>query len=313
MLFIPAATIARDYLNGFNIFLSCNTLQIEFAWTSQLVVTSNDINKCWDYTVDFALDAANGFNRDQGYWEQPQYFQSEHSSESSNKYQPMITFSTTPQNEPNILIVSGVLYGLSNAFKLFNLFSLYGNVAKIQFQSTPGTAVVQMFDQMSVECCLRHLNQLQVAPRSQLNVSWTNQAFQPIEDRAFMMPDGSCSFQDFTYSKNQRFLVPRPNYWIQAPSNVLRFYNTPKHATIEMMMAMFSSENVSPKSCVFLPVEDGSRTSRGLLEFCSVPQAVQAVMRCNNKDIVVGPNNVHYLKLAFSSNNSFDSNHQNVY
>lgn len=292
--------IARDYLNGFNLFLSCNTLQVEFAWTPQLIVTMNDIKRSWDYTIDFA----NSYNQ-----ETARYYESEN-SESSNNYQPMIEFSKTPQNEPNIMIVSGLHYDDLNAFKIFNLFSLYGNVAKIQFvYDQPGTAIVQMFDQMSVSCCIRHLNQVRVGPRSQLAVDWTNQAFQPSGEGAYAMPDGSCSFQDFTYSKNQRFLVPRPNYWIQAPSKILRFYNTPINATEEMMLNMFSFQNIAPMSCRFLPVEEDFRTSRGLLEFYSTQQALQAIMKCNNKDISIGPNSVTFMKLAFSSSRSFNSHH----
>lgn len=309
-LLLPAAALAREYLNGFDLFSNCNKLQIEFAWTSKLLVVRNDIRKCWDYTRDSQQQAEVSYN-DSGFSQMSSEacYQNYNAPQVSFNMQlqqnipSMIAFSNVQQYcVPNILIISGLDGNSSNTIKLFNLISLFGNISKIQFLPNQlGTAIVQTFDQMSAECCIRHLDNAQVGQYSKINVFWSDQAYQPCGVGIFRLADGTLSFQDFTESKNQRFLIPRPAYWIQEPSSVVRFYNTPPHMNKELLMDVFNSHNVKPIEVKFFKVDEGSRSSRGLMEFESIPKAIQAIMLCNNKEIKSLANATHFMKLCFST------------
>lgn len=293
----------------------------------------NNVNRSWDYqsapqtgysvhepavyshaSLDYAYDGGyqnytesaaddnyyNGSNFDMTSMMQPGCV------EMSN-HQPIITFAMAPQYQPNIIMVSGLNFNTSSTEKLFNLMSLYGNVSRIQFlPNQQGTALVQMFDQMSAEYCLKYLDNTPIGSHGKLQVFWTNQNFQPNNANNFLLPDGSPNFSDFTYSKNQRFKQPRPAYWIQPPSKIVRFYNMPPHTTKDILIGIFKDKQVTPIDANVLPGDDDSRTSRGLLEFSSIAQAVLAIMMCNNKEIKTPPKTTHFLKLCFSSSNTLE-------
>lgn len=324
-------------MNGFELFHGCNQLQIEYAWTEKLFVMSNNINRSWDYTItnlyqpapqtaypvhepavyshaslDYAYDGGyqnyttdgnyyNGSSFDMPLMMQPDFVE-------MSSHQPIITFAVVPQHQPNVIMVTGLNFNTSNTEKLFNLMSLYGNVWRIQFlPSQQGTALVQLFDQMSAEYCLKYLDNAPIGSHGKLQVSWTNQNFQPNNANNFLLPDGSPNFSDFSYSKNQRFMQPRPAYWIQPPSKIVRFYNMPPNITKDIIIAIFSDVQLTPIDANVLPGDDeSSRTSRGLLEFSSIAQAVLAIMKCNNKEIKTPPKTTHFLKLCFSSSNTVE-------
>lgn len=309
--FPTAAVIARKYLNGFDLFYNCNTLQIEFAWTSKLIVVKNDIYKSWDYTkVDYAQQEIQSYAYNDLGFSQPSYeacYQNNNiflnatdMIQFDHKTQTMVAFSNFPQYEPCIIIISGLDIN-SNTVKLFNLISLYGNVAKIQFlPHQRGTAIVQMFDQMSAECCIRYLNNVQIGPYSRMKVNWSNQPYEFYSGSPYRLSDNSMSFKDFTESKNQRFLIPRPSYWIQPPSNVVRFYNTPSHMNEELLMEILRNHNVTPSELRFFPVDEGSRLTRGLIKFLTIEEAIDAIVACNNIEIKSLTNSTFFMKLCFS-------------
>lgn len=338
MLFL-GATHARSQLNGFELFHGCNQLQIEYAWTEKLFVTSNNADRSWDYTIaniyqsapqtgypiyepavyshpslDHAHDGsyqnystppadANYYNGSN--FDMMSMMQSGCAEMSS--HQPIITFALVPLYQPNVIMVTGLNFNTSNTEKLFNLMSLYGNVSRIQFlPNQQGAALVQMFDQMSAEYCLKYLDNTPIGSHGKLQVFWTNQNFQPNNVNSFSLPDGSLNYSDFTYSKNQRFLKPRPVYWIQPPSKIVRFYNMPPQTTKDILIALFKDNQIAPVDANVLPGDDESRTSRGLLEFSSIAQAVLAIMKCNNKEIKTSPKITHFLKLCFSSSNTLE-------
>lgn len=314
---ILAATFARKALCGFDMFWGCNTLQIEFAWTEKLIVTVNDVNRSWDFTKDAAMMQSHdsGFpstssqNNSQNYGQltAADYTNTNMMTMHNDLQSVTISFAICPQYQPNIMMVSGLNHELSNTDKLFNLLSLYGNVSRIQFlPNYQGTAVVQMFDQMSVEYCINYLNNCPIGVHGQLQVYWIQQTYQPNEFNAFILPDGSRSFKDYTESRNQRFMIPRPAYWIQAPSKIVRFYNTPPHLTKENLILIFNLKNVPPKDANLLRAYKDTRTSRGLLEFPSIAQAVRAIMVCNNTEIKSNAKGFHYMKLCFSSSQTLE-------
>ena len=313
-------------------YQGCNKLQIEFAWTAKLFVINNDIKKCWDFTkVNYQQQPPvefwnNGCDQSGGNYAQDfnipasttsYYIGNENNMMmdhqligSRTHQQPLIVFASTPQYQANIIMVSGLNFDSSNTDKLFNLLSLYGNVAKIQFlPNRQGCAVVQMYDTMSAEYSIRYLNNVPIGSHGKLLVGWTDQSFQPNDSNGFLLTDGTFNYKDYTTSKNQRFLVPRPSYWIQPPSKIIRFYNTPSTMNKQNLNDIFFYKNVPPKDINVLPIEDNSRLSRGLVEFNSVSQAVLAIMKCNNKEVRSKTKTIHYMKLCFSSSQTLELKH----
>jgi hypothetical protein len=128
------ASRAREYLNGFELFCGSNQLQIEFAWTARLCVDIQDKNRSWDYTLTIPLQQAqNGYFCSgpsiayQGH-NQTQYdaFNSNYGSAiqlamDQQQQHSMTFFQTTPQYEPNVLIVTGLTLDKANTEKLFNI------------------------------------------------------------------------------------------------------------------------------------------------------------------------------------------------
>lgn len=317
-------------MNGFELFQGCNQLQIEYAWTEQLFVRVNDINRSWDYTKSpyqavpqqgYPAFASTGYPQAaincvydaayQNYMPHDNYYNHNmmhHDGGEMSSHQPLITFATSPQYQPNVMLVSGLNYETSNTDMLFNLLSLYGNVSRIQFlPNKQGSALVQMFDRMSVECCIQHLDKAPIGQHGRLHVHWANQAFNlNSSSNSFLLPDGSRNCRDYAHSKNQRFLKPRPVYWIQSPSKIVRFYNMPPFTTKELLFSVFQEKNVLPVDANVLPAFDDSRSTRGLLEFQSVSQAILAVMKCNNKEIKTTPKHSFFMKLCFSSSQTVE-------
>lgn len=306
-----AATRARHYLNDFKMFYTCNKLKIEYSWTHQLTVIRNDETRSWDYTRQSCDQAPALYNTNiNEYYQQANIQYNDHHQFNMSSQQPQVAFSPVPlYGEMTVVIVDGLLMDTTNPDKLFNLFSIYGNVNKIQFmENRSGVALVQMFDQMSAENCVKFLNNAPIGLHGLISVLWAPTTCFPSDYNTFSMPDGSLNYKDFSESKNQRFLLPRPQYWIQPLSRVLRFYNMPANANADFIYEIFASRNVLPMNVRVLPPDEDTRLSRGLVEFASIGLSVLAIMKCNNREIK-NTTSAHYLKLCFSSSQSIDLKH----
>jgi hypothetical protein len=310
-----AATKAKNFLNNFNMYYSCNRLQIEFSWTTHLNVMRNDEKKAWDYTKHATdndqapavyFTGVCDYNDNQFQTQQTDQFPLNISD-----YQPQVIFSPIPVlNEMNVILVDGMLEQPTlNTFKLFNLLSVFGNVSKIQFvHDRPGVALVQMFDRASAENCINYLNCAPIGDNGYLSVFWAPFSCYPSDYNQYQLKDGTSNFHDFSGSKNQRFLIPRPLYWIQPLSKIVRYYNTPSDTSEGFIYNTFQSRSIGPKNVKVLPPDEDTRLSRGLIEFHTVGRAVLGIMNCNNLEIKNGQNK-HYLKLCFSSSQSLDLKH----
>jgi hnRNP-L/PTB/hephaestus splicing factor len=334
------ATRAKQCLNGFEMYFGgSNKLYVEFAWTTPpLYVAVNDLNKSWDYTMNICgtqqqpvlAQQQSTWYYDANYQQyapsyqnyvapiqcynsnvsmvptQPLQQQQQQKFQNHNTQQPMLVFSPSVIFQPNVMYITGLNSETSNPDKLFNLLSLYGNVATIQFlPSRQGSAFVQMFDTQSVDYCVQYLNNIPIGICGRLQVSWANPNYFPSRLNQFKLVDGSANFKDFTESKNQRFLVPRPSFWIQPPSRVVRYYNTPSSLSEENIMDILNKKPRQVRA-LKMPADEKSHMSRGLLEFDNTAQAILAVMKFNNKEIRTSSKSVHFMKLCFSSSQSLD-------
>lgn len=303
-------------------FYTCNKLEVEYSWTHQLNVFRNDEMKSWDFTRQPYHDQAPSLYNSTAYSAAGSYYPQPQSQQQTTTFmqynpianmsaqQPQICFSPVPlYSELNVIIVDGLHMEATNPDKLFNLLSIYGNVHSIQFmENRHGIALVQMFDSLSADNCVRYLNNAPIGFHGLISVLWAPTTCVPSASKTFTMADGSESYKDFSESKNQRFLLPRPLYWIQPLSRVLRFYNLPAGIDADFIYNILSSKNVHPMNVKILPVDKDTRLSRGLVEFASIGLAVLAIMKCNNKDISyrTTETTIYYLKLCFSSSQSID-------
>uniref|UniRef100_A0A8C5TTG1 RRM domain-containing protein n=1 Tax=Malurus cyaneus samueli TaxID=2593467 RepID=A0A8C5TTG1_9PASS len=137
-----------------------------------------------------------------------------------------------PHADSPVLMVYGLDQAKMNCDRVFNVFCLYGNVEKVKFmKSKPGAAMVEMADGYAVDRAITHLNNNFMFGQK-LNVCVSKQhAIMP--GQSYGLEDGSCSYKDFSGSRNNRFSTPEQaaKNRIQHPSNVLHFFNAPLDVT----------------------------------------------------------------------------------
>ncbi|NXQ60774.1 HNRPL protein, partial [Anthoscopus minutus] len=114
--------------------------------------------------------------------------------------------------------------------------------------------------------------------------------------QSYGLEDGSCSYKDFSGSRNNRFSTPEQaaKNRIQHPSNVLHFFNAPLDICDELGVKRPSSVKVfSGKS---------ERSSSGLLEWDSKSDALETLGFLNHFQMK-NPNGPYpyTLKLCFST------------
>ncbi|KAI1229594.1 Heterogeneous nuclear ribonucleoprotein L, partial [Lamprotornis superbus] len=171
-----------------------------------------------------------------------------------------------PHADSPVLMVYGLDQAKMNCDRVFNVFCLYGNVEKVSLtcpvpdvsqvkfmKSKPGAAMVEMADGYAVDRAITHLNNNFMFGQK-LNVWWdwgwawgslgpgvcpSSTPSCPGRQHAIMpgqsygLEDGSCSYKDFSGSRNNRFSTPEQaaKNRIQHPSNVLHFFNAPLDVT----------------------------------------------------------------------------------
>nr|CAD7193725.1 unnamed protein product [Timema douglasi] len=213
----------------------------------------------------------------------------------------------------SVMMVYGLDFDKVNADKLFNVFCLYGNIAKIKFLRTKeGCAMVQMGDSLSVERCLQNLNDVPLFD-STLQLGYSKQAFLSDSLNPWSLPDETPSFKDFINSRNNRFVNPAmaSKNRIQPPSKILHFFNTPPNLTDEMLNKVFEEHNVTPPKTIKLFPLKTDRSSSGLMEFEDVGQALEGLMMCNHVPIQNPGGFPYMMKLCFSSARSMATRERN--
>ncbi|KFR02716.1 Heterogeneous nuclear ribonucleoprotein L, partial [Nipponia nippon] len=250
-----SAQRAKASLNGADIYSGCCTLKIEYAKPTRLNVFKND-QDTWDYTNPNLSG-----QEPRGELETPLAWQggtrpvcktgggtpaplSLGRGGKKTRTPPNSALVGADVSHSRLLMpsVSGcagpvlMVYGLDqskmNCDRVFNIFCLYGNVEKVKFmKSKPGAAMVEMADGYAVDRAITHLNNNFMFGQK-LNVCVSKQqAIMP--GQSYGLEDGSCSYKDFSGSRNNRFSTPEQaaKNRIQHPSNVLHFFNAPLEVT----------------------------------------------------------------------------------
>lgn len=205
-----------------------------------------------------------------------------------------------------VLMVYGLNKDKLNCDGLFNILCLYGNVNKVKFLKTKeGCAMVEMGDGLAVERALANLNNSTFFG-SQLALGYSKQEFLTDVQQPYELPDGSPSFKNFMGNKNNRFMNPDTAHRnrIMPPCKTLHFFNTPpgiEDSTIQQIF--FDKDMIPPKKTTLLPSKS-EKSSRGLLEFNNVTEALEALIGTNHSPISNDDNSRYpfIMKLSFSSN-----------
>lgn len=115
--------------------------------------------------------------------------------------------------------------------------------------------MVQMGDVISVYRCVSSLNKFPLFG-SEMQISYSKQAFLHDVIQPFALPDGTPSFKDFMGNKNNRFKNPEvaSKNRILPPSSVLHFFNAPLGISEDEMNQFFKQTSHEPISIkVFTP------------------------------------------------------------
>ncbi|XP_027573083.1 heterogeneous nuclear ribonucleoprotein L-like [Pipra filicauda] len=122
--------------------------------------------------------------------------------------------------------------------------------------------------------------------------------------QSYGLEDGSCSYKDFSGSRNNRFSTPEQaaKNRIQHPSNVLHFFNAPLDVTEENFYEICDELGVKRPSSVKVFSGKSERSSSGLLEWDSKSDALETLGFLNHFQMK-NPNGPYpyTLKLCFST------------
>jgi heterogeneous nuclear ribonucleoprotein L len=223
-----------------------------------------------------------------------------------------------------VAMVYGVNNEKMNCDHLFNLFCLYGNVVKVKtLVNKPGAAMIQYTDKMSTDIAIRNLNNLTLFGQK-FQLSFSKHPF--IADASQVTPlfDGSASAMSYADSRNNRFkFIPGGVdifSRIHPPSKVLHYFNAPPDCTEDQLKQVFESLDceIPIKQATFS--KSNGKSSSGLLEFSSVPSAVEVLILANHYTMHRDNHNTdsfhvteqqggsaYTLKLAFSPSNAINS------
>ncbi|XP_060113521.1 LOW QUALITY PROTEIN: heterogeneous nuclear ribonucleoprotein L [Heteronotia binoei] len=208
-----------------------------------------------------------------------------------------------PHADSPVLMVYGLDQSKMNCDRVFNVFCLYGNVEKVKFmKSKPGAAMVEMADGYAVDRAITHLNN-NFMFEQKLNVCVSKQqAIMP--GQSYGLEDGSCSYKDFSGSRNNRFSTPEQaaKNRIQHPSNVLHFFNAPLEVTEDNFYEICDELGVKRPASVKVFSGKSERSSSGLLEWETKGDALETLAFLNHYQMK-NPNGPYpyTLKLCFST------------
>ncbi|BHF81760.1 hypothetical protein SprV_0802489400 [Sparganum proliferum] len=191
-----------------------------------------------------------------------------------------------------------------NCDHLFNVLCLYGNIARIKFlKSRPGCAMIQMGSKESADRVSEHLNGATVFGQV---IQFHHSKQTEVQEHAGLgtLSDGSPVMKNYMTDSNNRFRNPivAAKSRILAPTRTLHFFNAPLNFSPEDMCRVFADCGVKrPPRIVVFTAKPGQKTSLGLAEWDTVPDALDALSLSNHRPIhIVGFAHPFHLKLAFS-------------
>jgi len=248
--------------------------------------------------------------------QQPHYDPYNGGSNEYNVPQEVVPSGPTAYSQSPVVMIYGLNPTKMNCKKLFNVLCLYGNVMKVKFlRSKPGTAMVQMGDALSVDRAIAGLSGMQffddklvLAPSKQMYLTDGNPNSQSTE-----LDDGTPAQHDFSGDRNNRFMTAKQaeKNREQNPSKVLHYYNAPTDFDeLKMKDICEVLDIVTPVRFLSFKSKN-DRTSSGLIEFESKPQALECLSFVNHYEIEnPGGKWPFIVKFCFSSASSATAREQ---
>jgi len=201
------------------------------------------------------------------------------------------------RKENSILIASGFPEDVS-PYKIFRLFSLYGNVTKVKIMfKKRDTALIQYMDSYQAKLAKLYLNGCMFGPecrRIKVNTSKSQYIIMP-KKGTVVESEESMLAQDFSHSKEHRYKIAGSRNFqnIAPPSKVLHLSNLPKEINDEKLLKLFSNVAAFEKIKFF---EVGGKTMAHA-QFDTIGTAIEIIVAFHNFNI-----EGRYLKLSFSKN-----------
>uniref|UniRef100_A0AA85IV80 RRM domain-containing protein n=1 Tax=Trichobilharzia regenti TaxID=157069 RepID=A0AA85IV80_TRIRE len=202
-----------------------------------------------------------------------------------------------------VLMVSNIPQRM-NCDHLFNLFCLYGNVARIKFLKTrPGVALVQVGNPEAADLIHRYFNGVCVFGKNlQLHHSKITELKE--HENLGTLSDGSPVMKNYMMDPNNRFRnsMVAAKSRILEPSRTLHFFNAPLNSTPEDICRIFTDSGaMAPPRVVIFTTKEGQKTSLGLVEWDTLTEALEALILANHRPIhLSGFTHPFHLKIAFS-------------
>eukprot|EP00124_Ichthyophonus_hoferi_P003051 Ihof_evm1s241 gene=Ihof_evmTU1s241 len=265
---VESALRAREALNNADVYAGCCTLKIEFSKVTKLNVRRND-DDTFDYTQPNLAMARNSYpapSRNQpmgvmGSMNGPmgnpmgQYGQMAQSGMGGPQGQSGMGMGGMGQSGMGMMGAGPVLmvYNLDakmNCDRLFNLFCMYGNVAKVKFlPEKPGMAMVQMSDGYAADVAMQSLND---APMfgTKIELRHSKHPYIAGNQQIKTLPDGTPATVEYGTSKLNRFLRPDNKNRLYKPSGQLHFFNAPPGSTPESITQICVDAGITPPMAV---------------------------------------------------------------
>ncbi|EGG23708.1 RNA-binding region RNP-1 domain-containing protein [Cavenderia fasciculata] len=283
-----SAWVAKEALNGQDIYTGSCTLQIDYARVATLNVKQND-DKTYDYTSEhpgFSLPSYSPFPQPGAPGVHPAqldptyakpagpYMMMGQQAATTMGIPPYGMYSAAPgamgiEPPSQTVIMVHRLADSVTSDQLFNLFCLYGNVIKIKMlQGAKSGAMVQMGDGIQADTAIHCLNGASIFGQ-RLSVFHSKHPAISESDKT----------KDFTDSPLNRFTKGGLGSYknIYKPSATLYFINVPTSFTEKDLTHLFINTGThAPNTIKFFP-PSGPKLM-GLIEFSDVKWATEALM-----------------------------------
>lgn len=303
------AKTAISMLHNRSMYQGCNTVQILPSRLTEVNVRENDNTRSWDFTVQPSLTPlcnsspmlqsgtvvpGNSFPMTQQALSGMRLTNDFNTGQIVAASQPK-----TQQAQSAVVIVYNVPHEGVNVTKLFNLFSLYGNVSRIKIiRDKPDTALVQYSNPGFAVMARQYLHEsplydsmIQVVASKNWDIKMPMRSSDDIEPRKTM---------EFG-QREQRYKVEETEKYKKSackPTSTLFIANIAEDVEEEELTQLIASEAEKVRSVEIRPSKAGSTKKTAIIGVPSPKEAVKCVCNLHNHEL-----HGCSLKLAFSKMN----------
>jgi heterogeneous nuclear ribonucleoprotein L len=318
------ALALRDALDDQAIYTGCCLLHVSFSALPMVPVRINDNTVSWDFSRPYLAKGSSAtkvgllgnrpapdhMDSNLFHFPPPPIMQGLHGNGNAmNSMLPAPTpvtteFLTYAPADGTTLFINGLNMDVFNCDRIFNLVSLYGNVARIKFLvKRPGVAMVQMGTPEQGKLLMDFVNGLYIFGRQLHMVVSKDKLIKESRDPLPPLEDGSPSMKNYMNNHNNRFRQGANKSRLVPPTSTLHFFNAPASINEEQLRQICVDNGATaPERIVVFPIKEGQKSSLGLMEWPSVHEAAQALVHINSvviKDATT--NQPYHVKFAFSS------------